>query len=164
MTNTHSQLHKPVLSRRTLSTGLLAGVAGGLAEIIWIAFYQNFAGKGAGEVARGVTQSVLPSMATGSGAITLGIVIHMTLAAILGLSIAALVRHALPKIAGRAVEPVVIVGLLACVWAVNFFVILPVVNPAFVTLVPYGATLISKLLFGVAAAIVFTMSAGEPSA
>jgi hypothetical protein len=41
------------------------------------------------------------------------------------------------------------------VWAVNFFVVLPQVNPAFVHLPPYGVTLISKLLFGLAAARVF---------
>jgi hypothetical protein len=38
------------------------------------------------------------------------------------------------------------------VWAVNFFVVLPVINPQFVDLVPYAISLVSKVLFGVAAA------------
>ena len=41
---------------------------------------------------------------------------------------------------------------LAAVWAINFFVILPVLSPAFVHLVPYSVSLMSKLLFGFAAA------------
>ncbi|HLD13557.1 MAG TPA: hypothetical protein VJB18_02450 [Burkholderiales bacterium] len=39
---------------------------------------------------------------------------------------------------------------LAAVWAVNFLVILPVVHPAFVYLLPYPVTLLSKLFFGLA--------------
>jgi hypothetical protein len=41
---------------------------------------------------------------------------------------------------------------LAGVWAVNFFMVLPIVSPAFVHIVPYAVSLTSKLLFGVAAA------------
>jgi hypothetical protein len=41
---------------------------------------------------------------------------------------------------------------LATVWAVNFFVVLPVVSPAFIHMVPYAISLTSKLLFGAAAA------------
>jgi hypothetical protein len=40
--------------------------------------------------------------------------------------------------------------LLVIVWAVNFFLVLPALNPAFVTLLPYGVTLFSKVLFGIA--------------
>ena len=41
---------------------------------------------------------------------------------------------------------------LAAVWTVNFFVVLPIVSPAFIHIVPYAVSLISKLLFGIAAA------------
>jgi hypothetical protein len=44
---------------------------------------------------------------------------------------------------------------LATVWAVNFLVALPYLNPGFVNLLPYSVTLVSKLLFGVSAAMVF---------
>jgi hypothetical protein len=43
---------------------------------------------------------------------------------------------------------------LAVVWAINFFVALPIVRPEFVHLVPYGASLTSSLLFGAAVAAV----------
>ena len=44
------------------------------------------------------------------------------------------------------------IAALAGVWALNFFVVLPIISPAFVHLVPYAVSLTSKLLFGVAAA------------
>jgi hypothetical protein len=44
---------------------------------------------------------------------------------------------------------------LTGVWAVNFFVVLPLLSPAFISLVPYPVSLISKVLFGLAAAEVF---------
>jgi hypothetical protein len=43
---------------------------------------------------------------------------------------------------------------LATVWAVNFLLVLPYLNPRFVDLLPYSVTLASKLLFGLAAATV----------
>jgi len=36
---------------------------------------------------------------------------------------------------------------LATIWAVNFLVLLPQLNPAFVALLPPAVTLLSKLLF-----------------
>jgi hypothetical protein len=40
---------------------------------------------------------------------------------------------------------------LGAIWGLNFFVVLPVVSPAFVHLLPYTVTLASKLMFAVAA-------------
>jgi len=45
------------------------------------------------------------------------------------------------------------------VWAINFFVVLPFVSPAFTSIVPYAVSLASKLLFAVAAAEVVRRSA-----
>ena len=43
---------------------------------------------------------------------------------------------------------------LAGIWALNFLLVLPVLNPRFVTLMPYAATLASKALFGLTMAAV----------
>ena len=48
-------------------------------------------------------------------------------------------------------------GALAAVWVINYFIILPVVSPAFVRLLPFAVTLASKLAFGVAAAIALSL-------
>lgn len=47
--------------------------------------------------------------------------------------------------------------------AINFLVLLPVVNPRFVTRMPYAATLVSKALFGAAMGGVF-VRIGAPCA
>ena len=87
-----------------------------------------------------------------------GIAIHMSLAILLGVAITVLLRLLLPRLSGTAFEPVAVTGMLVAVWATNFFVILPALNPAFVSLVPYGVSLISKVLFGVMASFVLQLT------
>ena len=135
--------------------GGIAGFIGGIIEVAWIGLYQHLAGHETAAVARGVTQSLIPNLATVPEAVPLGVSIHMALAVILGMAIAIFVRKLLPRIVGTAMEPVVVVSMLVGVWAMNFFVVLPTINPTFVELVPYGASLMSKVLFGFAAALVF---------
>jgi len=132
--------------------GALAGIAGGLAEIVWIAFYQNVAGGSAADVAAAVTTTVAPSLSGWSGAVAFGLVVHMALALGLGVLVAAVLRRVAPGIAGTMREAAIVVGVLALVWAMNFMVILPMLNPAFVHIVPLPISLASKLLFGLAAA------------
>ena len=45
-----------------------------------------------------------------------------------------------------------LIWTLAAVWLVNFMIVLPLINPAFVDIVPLGVSFTSKLLFGIAAA------------
>lgn len=142
-------------STKTLPTGAIAGLAGGGVEILWIAIYENLTSGSAADVARGITQSLLPDQISAAAALPIGIAIHMGLAMVLGVAIALVVGAALPRPAPAFIEPVAIIGLLVAVWAINFFVILPVLNPAFTALLPYGASLTSKVLFGVAAALAF---------
>jgi len=134
--------------------GVAAGLAGGAIEVAWIALYQQIAGADGAAVARGVTQSVMPGMISASAEVPLGLAIHMGLAMALGVLIALALPRALPRLVGTAMEPLAVVATLIGVWAVNFFVVLPAINPAFVTLVPLSASLASKVLFGFAAAFV----------
>ena len=146
------------------SIGALAGLMGGLAEVLWVSFYQGLSGAGSAVVARGVTQSVFPDFAGSPVSVPLGIAIHMSLAILLGIAVAVLVRKAMPQITGIVFEPLIVVWTLAAVWAVNFLVILPVINPGFVTLMPLAATLTSKVLFGFAAALVLALFSRDPEA
>ncbi len=156
---TSEQLHMPSSPiARGLKVGTIAGLAGGAAEIGWILLYQSMTGHDAALVARGVTISVLPGLADASGVVALGIVIHMVLALMIGLAFAVMIPRVLPRLAGTIWEPMLIVAGLVAIWAMNFFVLLPVINPGFVTLVPYGASLTSKVLFGLAAAITFRLA------
>ncbi len=146
-------------TRQNLWTvGTLAGFAGGIMEVVWIMLYQSLSGHDAAIVAKGVTESVFPDMAAAPSSVAIGLVIHMVLAIGLGIVIAIAVPLVLPRIAGTVLEPVIVVLALVGVWLMNFFVILPFVNPNFVTIVPYPVSFISKSLFGFAAAFVFWTS------
>lgn len=132
-----------------VAIGTLAGLAGGLAEVIWIWTYAAVTNSDALLVARSVTdtmqfhQDISPVLG--------GVGIHMVLAAFLGVAVAIAMRSGADDLQGIKLYGAVTAALVV-VWAVNFFVVLPVINPQFVDLVPYAVSFMSKVLFGVAAA------------
>ena len=128
-----------------IKAALLAGTAGGSAEILWIAAYTRVTQTSGIDVAREVTATLFPAAAELATAPLLGIAIHMGLSLVLGLVLAKmLLGFARGSLMSAAL------AALACVWALNFLVVLPVANPAFVMLMPLAVTLASKLLFGAA--------------
>lgn len=135
----------------TLKYGALAGVAGGLAEIAWIWLYAAVTGGNAAVLARGVTTAAGASALLTHAPVTVGIAVHMILAVMLGIALAGL-WQALARTHGAGSLYAVALAVLAGVWALNFLVVLPAISPAFVPLVPYSVSLLSKLLFGLAAA------------
>lgn len=128
-------------------SGALAGTVGGLAEILWIVVWSIFAGTDAAEVARGIGGVFISS--TGPA---LGISIHMVLALALGIALVATWRSISARWHHAYNTYALAFATLAIVWLVNFFLILPIVSPAFVELIPLPISFASKLLFGVAAA------------
>ena len=147
-----------------LTVGTLAGLAGGVMEVLWIMLYQSLSGNDAAIVARGVTASVFPDLAAAPSSVTLGIVIHMVLALGLGIVIAIAIPAVLPRIVSTIWEPILVVACLAGVWTVNFFVLLPIINVDFVTIVPFPVSFVSKMLFGFASAFVFWVYRRKPAA
>ena len=76
----------------------------------------------------------------------------MGLAVALGIALTGTLQTVVDRPAeGRATFCFMVCGL-AVVWLINFFVVLPIVSPAFIHIVPYGVSLTSKLVFGLAAA------------
>lgn len=139
---------------RVLALGTLAGVAGGLAEIAWISLYATVTGLDAGTVARGVTDTLRLST---QAPIAAGIAIHMSIAGVLGIAVAVALRPLRAHLGAFAFQTAVI-AVLAAVWAINFLLVLPMVNPAFVVVVPFAVSFVSKLMFGVAAAASLTLT------
>jgi hypothetical protein len=138
----------------TFKRGALAGAAGGLAEMVWVSAYAALTGGNAAILARGVTTASGVAALLPSAPVGLGISIHMVLAVALGLALALLWQ----ALSSRVQQSGLYAGTLAvlvAVWATNFFVLLPTLSPEFVNLVPYAVSLMSKLLFGLAAAEVF---------
>jgi len=146
----YSTLDRPEAGQGVLSAGLLIGLAGGLAEILVVCLYSALTGGDAAMVARHVASAV---GLDGASAVA-GMAVHMGLAVALGIVLSAMVQSLAALLARDRAIWAFMVGSLAAVWAINFFVVLPVVSPGFVHLLPYAITLASKLAFGVAAAAV----------
>jgi len=139
---------------RMVTVGAFAGAAGGLAEVGWISLYAATTGFDAATVARGVTDTL--RLAT-QAPVAAGITIHMGIAATLGIAVALALKPLRARISHAGFCAAVTV-LLAAVWAVNFLLVLPVVNPSFVAIVPFAVSFVSKLMFGVAAAACLTIA------
>lgn len=135
----------------SLRHGVIAGAAGGLAEIAWVTLYAGLTGSDPAVLARGVTSAAGVSALLPASPVALGIAVHMTLAVTLGIALAFAWQRLRDRFAATGPYPVMLAAL-AGVWGINFFVILPLVSPAFIHLVPYAVSLTSKLLFGMAAA------------
>jgi hypothetical protein len=101
------------------------------------------------EVARQITASVIPAATALPFAPAFGIFIHFLLSALLGVAFWTIAGGLIawrPR-ADRIMVAAVV--FLTAVWAVNFFVVLPVLNPDFVALIPLPIAFLSKALFGV---------------
>lgn len=132
--------------------GLFAGLAGGLAEFIWIGAYCAVSGHNSANVAAQITQSIFPGTAQMAGAPVAGLAIHFGLSMLLGLALVIPMRI-FARHGGAALMAASLLAL-AGIWAINFLIVLPVLNPIFPTLLPTWATFLSKLFFGAAFAVV----------
>jgi hypothetical protein len=138
----------------TLRTGILAGLLGGLIEIGWVSLYGEITGEDARAFARGITSAVgvralLPSFHSAF----LDVLANMTFVVVLSV----VLTFAWRAIAGKRnwTNPFpFMLAALAGVWVINFFVVLPIIRPAFIHLVPYPVSLASALLLGVVVAAV----------
>ena len=137
---------------------VLAGLAGGAAEVAWVSLFSTLTPVSGIEVARQVTASVMPAVAGFALAPVLGIVIHFVLSLALACAFAGTLRLSFLHGPDRTEIMAGAVMLLCTVWFVNFFVVLPVLNPSFIDLMPYEVTFVSKILFGVAMASVLVGS------
>lgn len=129
---------------------LFAGLAGGIAEILWVMTWSALTPLQASVVAREITHSVFPGMEQTGIAIETGLIIHLAISAVLGVVFAWTAGRFLARNYGN---PGLLAGgivLLALIWAINFLLVLPALNPAFVTLMPASITFVSKILFGLA--------------
>ena len=139
----------------TIRCGVVAGVAGGFAEIAWVTLYAGATGGDPATLARAVTTAAGVSALFPAAPVAMGVTVHMSLAVTLGIALSFGWR----ALSSRRLEiaspfPFMLAALIG-VWAVNFFAVLPGLSPAFIHLVPYSVSLVSKVLFGLAAAAAF---------
>ena len=139
-----------ISSTNTLAIIILAGLAGGLAEIIWIGAISSSMTFSATAVAREITASIFPSLRDSAYSPLIGIGIHLVLSIILATAYIFVIKHLAIYRFGLTVNLIAGVLTLVAVWLINFLVILPLLNPLFIALVSYGPSLISKIFFAVA--------------
>jgi hypothetical protein len=126
----------------------IAGLAGGMMEVLWVSLYSSFSSVSTAEISRQVTASLFPFATDSSIAPVLGIVIHLLLSFGLALLFITIV---LKPVFARYGKPGIMISsviTLALVWKINFFIVLPLLNPSFIGLMPLLVTFISKFLFG----------------
>jgi hypothetical protein len=159
MMSIYSALDRPELPRDVLSTGLLIGVAGGLAEIAVVCLYSAVTGGDAANIAGHIASAV----GLDNASAVVGVVIHMGIAVALGIALSAGLQIFVGRQAHDGAIFLFMIGGLAAIWAINYFVVLPIVSPGFVHLLPYAVALASKLAFGAAAAAAATLRQRQPS-
>lgn len=143
---------KPYLnpSYRNMPTFLLAGLAGGMAEVLFIFGYSQVTPIELGHVAREITASFSHELAEASVSPAIGLGIHFLLSLLIG----ACFSLALGRLRAWHEAPSIRFGMsifaLLMIWCVNFFILLPSINPIFVSILPLSVTFASKALFGLA--------------
>lgn len=142
-------------SRRLWKLILWAGLAGGLAEIAWIGANTVLAPGSMVELARQITATFYAQWAQAPFAPVLGLVIHLALSVVLGAAFGVVVWAPLSRRLEPAATMMSAMVAMAGIWALNFFFVLPALNPAIVALVPYTASLAAQAAFGIAMALIF---------
>lgn len=130
-----------------------AGLAGSLAEVLWIKLFCAASGSSAIGVLRQITATVFAGSADAAWAPAAGIVLHFLLGVLIAVAFGIGLRNGPRRRAGSTTHVAAALVVLATIWVINFFVLLPALNPSFVTIVPLWASFVSKLLFGVAMAM-----------
>jgi hypothetical protein len=144
--------------KRIVLAALGAGLGGGLAEIVWVAFYSSATSTSGTEVARQITATVLSSVAGEPWAPLAGIGIHLALSLALGLAFVAVLLTVFSRRPTPGGVWLLALATVLAVWALNFLVVLPALGSGLARLMPLGATLLSKTLFGVAMATILQRS------
>lgn len=125
----------------------IAGLAAGLAEAVWVMLYGSLASVDGRRVAREVITTVYPGLAAEPIAPYSGMALHFALSIAIAW-VFYLVLASLFASPRRSQVLLVSVCGLAGIWAMNFFWILPNLNPAMANAVPKALSLVSKLSFG----------------
>jgi len=134
---------------------LIAGIAGGIAEVIWVGLYTLTVDIQLSEIGRLITTTFYPNSTELYLAPVIGLAIHLMLSILLAFGFGYTLLPVIERIFNtRLTSLVASIVTLAMVWKFNFFFLLPIWNPEFVSLLPMTVTLISKTLFGVSMGMV----------
>lgn len=145
---------------KSLKTWLLAGVwvglAGGVAEVVFMTVYGILTGMSGVNLLNLITYTFFSgTFSFGHLGAVSGLVIHLLLSAVIGIFFGAFMYAVHHGEKGVSYSRVAVSGIAALIgiWAFNFFVLLPHINPQFVSYVPLTAAFFSKLMFGISVGV-----------
>ncbi len=146
-----------------LKGGVAGGLAGGVAEIVFMAVYCLVSGKSGASILSLVTFTFSDrGFAFGPIGAYSGVLIHLALSILIGISFSIAMflidNNTDKEPATRTVFSAAV--LLTGIWAFNFFILLPRINPEFVAMVPAKAAFFSKFLFGLSLGVFVKLIAG----
>lgn len=125
---------------------VMTGLAGGLAEVFWILMLGLSGQVHVEDITRAVALTLLPDSTPVSLLATAALGIHFGLSVLIGIAFVALTRRL------QGTRDLLIAGLtvLMLVWAVNFFLLLPLLGSPLPAVLPLSLSFVSKALFALA--------------
>ena len=137
---------------------LIAGLLGGLSEVVWISLYSLATNIQLSDIGSAITATIFPSSIEFYLAPLMGLAIHMILSILLAFGFGLLLLPLIEQVVYSKATTILFTSIitLVIVWKVNFFLLLPIWNPEFISLIPMSITLISKILFGLTMGIVLS--------
>lgn len=129
-----------------------SGLIGGLAEIVWMHFYNLNSSIGLQDISNEIANTLrfLPENPY------IGLIIHLSLSLLIGIAFGKLIFEKLCK-NNFLLTIFSSLIILACIWCCAFKLILPVINPDMATIVPNAISFASKMLFGACMAFAYTI-------
>ncbi len=143
--------HRPAIHVEAhYGIGAVVGMAAGAIMAMVAMVYTTITGFGFWALGSGISEAFMTTAsAESAGGIAIGLGVHMMLSAMLGVGAAYLASDVLKDRVEAGLNLVwVRLGIGAVVFAVNWFVVLPIVDPAFIEIMPYGPALVFHLIFG----------------
>jgi hypothetical protein len=131
---------------------ILAGLAGAMAEAIWVGLFCALTPLSGAEVLRQIAATIFPALAGSGWAPVLGLLLHFALGVVVAYAFGISIWQTFARRSGGGTTLTMALLVLTGIWAVNFFALLPALNAEFVGLMPYAVTFGSKVLFAIAMA------------
>ena len=107
-------------TRKIHRTLALAGLAGGLAEVAWVALYCSVTSLSGTQVLRQITASFFPSWAGADFAPVLGLGLHFSLAVLIAYAFGLVVWQSFARRGGAVTTLATSLIALSAIWTFNF--------------------------------------------
>lgn len=126
----------------------VSGLLGGFAEIAWMYMYNLNSTLKLSEIGQEIATTIHSSLSNPY----MGLIIHLTLSALIGVAYGKLIVEKFCKNNFRLIM-LSSLFILASIWVCTFKLILPIINADMAAIVPQPISFISKMMFGVLMAI-----------